>query len=138
MIRLNGWNENNWSCSCNHKIQEQFFCVQRDEHKYDYLSYKFEFPGGKLENNEKPKEALIREIREELDYSIKVGKKLVTVDHQYPHFQLIMSAYLCHVSDTNFVLKEHVQYKWLERKRLIELDWAAADIPIVQALLDHG
>ena len=47
-----------------------------------------------------------------------------------------MSAYLCHVSDTNFVLKEHAQYKWLERKRLIELDWAAADIPIVQMLVD--
>ena len=89
-----------------------------------------------MENNETPKEALIREIREELDYSIKVSKKLVTVDRQYPHFQLIMSAYLCHVSDTNFVLKEHVQYKWLERKRLIELDWAAADIPIVQMLVD--
>ena len=111
LIRLNRWNEKSWSCSCSHKIQEQFFCVQRGEHKYDYLSYKFEFPGGKLENNETPKEALIREIREELDYSIKVGKQLVIVNHQYPHFQLRMSAYLCHASDTNFVLKEHVQHK---------------------------
>ena len=118
------------------KFKNKFFCVQRGEHKYDQLSYKFEFPGGKLENNETPKEALIREIREELDYSIKVGKQLVIVNHQYPHFQLRMSAYLCHASDTNFVLKEHVQHKWIERKQLMELDWAAADIPIVQMLVD--
>ena len=118
------------------KFKNKFFCVQRGEHKYDYLSYKFEFPGGKLENNETPKEALIREIREELDYSIKVGKQLVIVNHQYPHFQLRMSAYLCHASDTNFVLKEHVQHKWMERKQLMNLDWAAADIPIVQMLVD--
>ena len=118
------------------KFKNKFFCVQRGEHKYDYLSYKFEFPVGKLENNETPKEALIREIREELDYSIKVGKQLVIVNHKYPHFQLRMSAYLCHASDTNFVLKEHVQHKWMERKQLMNLDWAAADIPIVQMLVD--
>ena len=119
------------------EFEGKYLCVQRGEHTYDYLSYKFEFPGGKLEEYETPEQALIREIKEELDYTIKVGRKLLTVDHEYPNFWLIMSVYLCQAHDTNFVLKEHVQHKWMEKSQLIELDWAAADIPVVELLVSE-
>jgi 8-oxo-dGTP diphosphatase len=114
--------------------KDKILCVQRGKNKLDYISNKFEFPGGKIEAGELPSETVVREILEELNMSIKVDKKFLTVEHDYPDFHLTMHSYIC-TSKTNQVeLSEHISYKWLLRHELKQLDWAAADIPIVDLL----
>lgn len=113
----------------------KYFCGKRANNKYEYLSYKWEFPGGKVEINEYPEDALVREIREELDIDIIIIKHFITISHQYPDFEIEMSCYLCNQISGNISLKEHVDYIWLERSRLKELEWAEADIPIVNKLI---
>ena len=117
------------------QFENKFLCVQRGEDKYDYISLKYEFPGGKIEPGESLNQALEREIKEELQYDICVKEKFLTVEHQYPDFQLKMHSYLCSAVHTNLTLTEHINYRWLEVNQLDELDWAAADIPIVEKLM---
>ena len=117
------------------QFENKFLCVQRGEDKYDYISLKYEFPGGKIEPGESLNQALEREIKEELQYDICVKGKFLTVEHQYPDFQLKMHSYLCSAVHTNLTLTEHINYRWLEINQLDELDWAAADIPIVEKLM---
>ena len=118
----------------NHK----YMCVQRGTNSKFYLSEKWEFPGGKIENNENHTEALIREIQEELSMQIEPLEHLITVEHNYPDFQLIMHAYLSKIIDGEPVLTEHLDLKWLSEEELIGLDWAAADIPIVHKLTEKN
>ena len=117
------------------QFENKFLCVQRGEGKYSYISLKYEFPGGKIEPGESLNQALEREIKEELQYDICVRELFLTVEHQYPDFQLKMHSYLCSAVDTNFTLTEHINYQWLKINQLDELDWAAADIPIVEKLM---
>lgn len=109
----------------------KYLCLQRDKAKFDYISYKWEFPGGKIELNESDEAALKREIKEELDFDINVEHLIIEVNHQYPDFHITMNAYLCHADNMNFKLKEHINYQWLTKDELDILDWAAADLPIV-------
>lgn len=113
----------------------KYLCMQKGATKYTYTSHKFEFPGGKIEPDETPQEAVIRELREEMDYEVFVEKELVTVHHQYPDFSLDLTAFLCRASSTEFTLKEHASYRWATKEELPLLDWAAADVGIVKALL---
>jgi 8-oxo-dGTP diphosphatase len=115
--------------------EHRYLCVQRGWSKYDYISKKYEFPGGKIEQGELPQQALKREIMEELSLDVNVGELLVSVNHQYPDFTIIMHAYLCGCKDVSLVLKEHLDSKWLLKDELLSLDWAAADVPIVHQLL---
>ena len=115
----------------------QFLCLQRNHSKYDYISHKFEFPGGKQEPNETQEEALIREIKEELTLDIIIKGPFLTVEHQYPDFKLTMHSFLCYAKDYNFILTEHIGFRWLERQELNQLDWAAADLPIVDKLMNQ-
>ena len=117
------------------QFENKFLCVQRGEGKYSYISLKYEFPGGKIELGESLNQALEREIKEELQYDICVRGFFLTVEHQYPDFQLKMHSYLCSAVHTNLTLTEHINYRWLEINQLDELDWAAADIPIVEKLM---
>jgi 8-oxo-dGTP diphosphatase len=116
----------------------KYLCVQRPAHKYAYISEKWEFPGGKVEDGETMQEALVREIREELAMDIVVGDLLITVNHEYPDFTLIMHAFLVNVTNTAFLLNEHINAIWLSPTEMISLDWAAADVPIVQKLVANG
>ena len=120
------------------KFGNKFLCLQRDQSQYDYVSLKYEFPGGKLEANESREEALIREIKEELNYDIQIEQRFLTVEHRYPDFQLLMHSYLCTTKDTHFILTEHINYKWLTVNQLDYLDWAAADMPIVEKLMRNS
>jgi 8-oxo-dGTP diphosphatase len=113
---------------------EKILCVQRGENKRDYIAFKYEFPGGKVEENESKEDALIREIREELNIHVTIQKEFTTVDHIYPDFRIIMYSFICHCENKNIQLNEHIDFKWLRTDELISLDWAAADIPIVNEL----
>lgn len=115
---------------------KRILCVQRGEGKYSYVSKKYEFPGGKIETGESEATALIREISEELDMEIAIRKKFLTVEHSYPDFNLTMHSYICDVTTTDLTLTEHLDAKWLLSQNLESLDWAAADIPIVEKLIN--
>lgn len=115
---------------------KKILCVQRNKGKYDYISYKYEFPGGKLEESENEEEALKREISEELNLEIDVAEKFLVVTHEYLDFNLTMHSFLCKANTEKLVLKEHIDAKWLCKSELIELDWAAADLPIVSKLIN--
>ena len=115
---------------------KKILCVQRNKGKYDYISYKYEFPGGKLEEGENEEDALRREIAEELNLEIELLEKFLTVTHEYLDFNLTMHNYLCKADIENLILKEHIDAKWLYKNELVELDWAAADLPIVSKLIN--
>tara|TARA_B110000459_G_C16610487_1_gene495829 strand:- start:2617 stop:3012 length:396 start_codon:yes stop_codon:yes gene_type:complete len=113
-------------------------CVQRPKNKLHYISEKFEFPGGKIEEGETQKEALKREILEELNISTKIKSLFMTVVHEYPDFELTMHTFICEVETKELTLVEHLDQKWLTTEELKTLDWAAADIPIVNKLESNG
>ena len=114
--------------------QHKILAVQRGPAKYDYISEKWEFPGGKMEEGETEEQTIVREIKEELHMDIHPKEKLLTVEHTYPDFHLTMHTYLCEAETSTPTLTEHTAYKWLSLEELDELDWAGADIPIVSAL----
>ena len=113
----------------------KILAVQRGPAKYDYISEKWEFPGGKMEAGENQEQTIIREIKEELDMEISVGLKLITVEHPYPDFHLTMHTYMCETNQSEPKLTEHLAYQWLEKSELTKLDWAGADVPIVNSLI---
>lgn len=114
----------------------QYLCVRKGQTRYSYTSNVFEFPGGKVEPGETESEAIIRELQEEMDYSIIVDRHLTTVSYEYPDFSITLSAYICHPAKErdSFVLKEHIENKWLAAEELTSLSWAAADDGIVEAI----
>ena len=117
---------------------DQILCVQRPQNKLHYISEKFEFPGGKVEEGETKEEALHRELSEELNLSIKIKSFFLTVVHPYPDFELTMHSFICEVDSKELTLNEHIDQKWLKINELNQLDWAAADIPIVDKLVSNG
>jgi 8-oxo-dGTP diphosphatase len=114
----------------------KILCVQRNENKYNYISKKWEFPGGKVEENEKIEETIVREIREELNLEIKVNSFFMQVNHSYPDFNLIMDTFICEIIGGILTLNEHIDSSWLLKEELNALDWAEADIPIVHKLMN--
>lgn len=118
--------------------EKKILCTQRNVNKLDYISCKFEFPGGKVEEGESEEEALVREIREELDLDISSLEKYITVDHTYPDFRIIMHSFKCKATNEIVHLKEHISYQWLGVDELGLLDWAAADVPIVNQLIEES
>jgi 8-oxo-dGTP diphosphatase len=118
--------------------KDLILCVQRPKNKFHYISQKFEFPGGKIEEGETKEEALHRELSEELSLSTKVTSFFMTVVHEYPDFELTMHSFICEVDSRELTLHEHIDHKWLNINELTELDWAAADIPIVNKLISNG
>ena len=91
----------------------------------------WEFPGGKMEPGESPQEALVREIREELDAEISVGRLLETVEWDYPKFHLTMHCFLCSLLSDSVHLNEHEAAAWLTRDTLHSVKWLPADEGLV-------
>ena len=91
----------------------------------------WEFPGGKIEPGETPQQAVVREIREELDTTVKVGDLITTIEYDYPTFHLSMDCFWCTIVKGDLVLKEHEAAKWLTKDELYHVDWLAADLGIV-------
>ncbi len=106
-------------------------CALRSEHMS--LPGKWEFPGGKLELNELPEEALIREINEELNIEINIIEALPIAEHAYVPEKIIqLIPYRCSiVGNENPSATEHSELRWMKKDDLLQLDWAAADVPIV-------
>ena len=109
----------------------QVFATQRG---YGEFEGGWEFPGGKMEPGETPQEALIREIKEELDTEIEVGELIETVEYDYPKFHLTMHCFMCTVKSGHLVLKEHEAAKWLTKNTLDSVDWLPADEGIIETI----
>ena len=87
----------------------------------------WEFPGGKMQEGESREEALMRELREEMDATIVIDRFYTTVDYYYPDFHLIMHCFLCHLSDDHYVLREHSDARWLTADTVDTVQWLPAD-----------
>lgn len=110
---------------------DRIFATQRG---YGPWKDKWEFPGGKIEPDETPEEALIREIREELDTEITVGEKVAQVEYDYPNFHLSLGCYMCEIQSGHLTLMEHEAARWLTPEELDTVDWLPADYAVVNRL----
>ena len=108
--------------------RKMIFATQRG---YGEMKDGWEFPGGKIEEGETPEEAIVREIKEELDTVIKVEKYVDTIEYDYPEFHLSMDCFLCSILEGDLVLKEHEAAKWLTKENLDTVDWLPADVTIL-------
>ena len=109
-------------------------CIFATQRGYGEFKGWWEFPGGKIEVGENHKEALIREIKEELNTNIVVKDLLKTVNYQYPNFFLTMHCYWCEIVEGELELLEHQDAKWLTADELDQVEWLPADIDVVNEL----
>ena len=107
---------------------DRIFATQRG---YGEQKDGWEFPGGKIEAGETPQQALMREIREELDTSITVGDCLTTIEYDYPAFHLSMQCFWATICDGEPVLKEHEAARWLRAEELDDVAWLPADLTMI-------
>ena len=98
----------------------------------------WEFPGGKMEAGETEEEAIVREIREELNVVIRVERKMCTVEYDYPQFHLRMHCLWCSMADGVLELKEHQEARWLEPMEWESVDWLPADVEVVKQFDGKG
>ncbi len=114
--------------------QKMLFSTQRG---YGEFKDGWEFPGGKVEEGESPEQAIVREIKEELDTLIKVEKFIDKIEYDYPDFHLSMDCFLCSILEGNLVLKEHEAAKWLSKEDIDSVDWLPADVTIVEKVREY-
>ncbi|MDD3368834.1 MAG: 8-oxo-dGTP diphosphatase MutT [Lachnospiraceae bacterium] len=114
--------------------QKKIFATQRG---YGEFKDGWEFPGGKVEQGETPEQAIVREIKEELDTVVEVQQYFDSAEYDYPKFHLSMDCFLCTVKAGNLYLKEHEAAKWLGEDELDSVDWLPADMGIVEKLKDR-
>ena len=110
---------------------DKVFATQRG---YGEFKDGWEFPGGKIEPGETPKEAIVREIKEELDTEVEVIELLDTVEYDYPNFHLSMGCFICKIKSGDLVLKEHEAAKWLTKDTLGSVEWLPADMGLVREI----
>ena len=97
----------------------------------------WEFPGGKIESGETKEQALVREIKEELNIEISVDKFAIDIEYQYPNFYLFMSCFMCSIKEGSIELLEHNDGKWITKEELNTLNWLPADIDAFNYLKEN-
>ena len=102
------------------------------------LPLKWEFPGGKIDAGESPEECLRRELVEELGLHVQVGTPLPVVTHDYPTFTVTLHPFICAIESGEMTLHEHAAVMWLPAEELATLDWAEADLPVIDAYCEEG
>lgn len=102
------------------------------------MPLKWEFPGGKIEAGESPEECLVREVREEMGVTVLILKALSPVTHRYADFQVTLHPFVCRVESGEPVLTEHAELRWVNPEDLPDLDWCAADIPLITSYRLQG
>ena len=110
---------------------DKIFATQRG---YGEFRDGWEFPGGKIEERETPEQALAREIKEELNTEIQVGKLIDTIEYDYPKFHLSMDCFWCEIMQGGLELKEHEAARWLSKEELYSVDWLPADVGVVEKI----
>lgn len=109
----------------------QFFAAERGYG--EYAGY-WEFPGGKIEKGETPEQALVREIKEELNVQISIDRFLIDVEYDYPKFHLFMKSYICHIDDGDITLLEHKTAIWMDIGNIKAMKWLPSAYPILEKL----
>ena len=112
----------------------EVFATQRG---YGDFKGGWEFPGGKIDAGETPEEALIREIKEELDTEVEVIELLDTVEYDYPNFHLSMDCFICKIKSGDLVLKEHEAAQWLTKETLASVNWLPADLGLIDKIREY-
>jgi len=103
------------------------------------LPLKWEFPGGKIEPGEEPADCLARELLEELGITVTIDRPLPCSTHDYDDFAVTLYPFVCRMAGGELTPHEHKALAWTEPGRMTELDWAEADLPVIDAFLaDHG
>lgn len=110
------------------------FATQRG---YGEFKDGWEFPGGKIEQNETPEEAIVREIKEELNVEIEVLNLLDKVEYDYPNFHLSMDCFVCKIKTGDLILKEHEAAKWLTKDTLHSVEWLPADLELIGKIEEY-
>lgn len=112
----------------------KILCAQRGEDQL--LPGMWEFPGGKIEAGETPREALRREILEEMNCTVEVGEQVEHTVHEYDFGIVHLTTFYCKLLAGTPTLTEHARFEWLHPVEMGSLDWAPADVPAVRKLMD--
>ena len=112
--------------------EDRFMICRRPAHKKRGLLW--EFVGGKVEAGETMEEALVRECKEELDITLKVGEEFIRVDHNYPDIHILLTIFHGEIVEGTPALKEHEDLRWIPVSEIDNYDFCPADGPVLEAM----
>ena len=114
------------------EVEDLVLFVQRKENEKAYKSLKWEFPGGKVEEGERPENAVVREVKEELQIDIEPVEPLGRVVYEYPDVKVDLTLFHCALRAGLPIISEHNELRWSHKSLLYTFDWSAADREILQ------